>query len=360
MTDELRGEVLELVTRSPHTVGATLAEIGVSRSSFYRWRRRLREHHPPTDGGDPARERTPRSPAWNRIRPEEREAILAQALAKSGLSARELALWLSDHANFSVSESTVYRLLKAEGLLPDRAADQEPAAKEFRHKTRRPNEMWQCDATRFLVPGWGYYWMVSVLDDYSRKILAWDLVCDVQTATLAEVIQQAVEATRVLKAPPTQRPALLTDNGSGYISDAMAKYLRCLQLRHLNARAHHPQTIGKIERWHRTLKDVVTLVVHWTPDELRRAIAAFVDYYNRERYHEALGNVTPDDVYYGRRDAILARRKQLRIRTMVARRQHYRQTQARAEIRNEDGGQAAGAGTTRVCPNSDAICATKR
>jgi transposase InsO family protein len=352
MTDELRAQVLELVTRSPHTVQATLAEIGVSRSSFYRWRRRMWKQPPPAGGGDPAGEGTPRPPAWNRIRPEERQAIMSQALAQSGRSARELALWLCDYGEFSVSESTVYRLLKAEGLLPDRAADQEPAAKEFRHQTRRPNEMWQCDATRFFVPGWGFYWMVSVLDDYSRKILAWDLVCDVQTPTLADVIQQAVEATGVLHAPPVQRPALLTDNGSGFISAAMATYLRCLKVRHLNARAHHPQTIGKIERWHRTLKDVVTLVVHLTPDELRRAIAAFVDYYNRERYHEALHNVTPDDVYYGRRDAILARRKQLRIRTMVARRQHYRQTQAMA--------QSAEAGTTEVSLSSDAICATKR
>jgi len=346
MTDELRGKVVELVARSPHTVQATLAEIGVSRRSFYRWRRRLQ------GGQRPRRAGAPRAAAWNRLRLEEREAIVDQGLAQPGLSARELALWLCDHAGFSVSESTVYRLLKGAGLLPDRAADQAPAAKEFRHRTRRPNEMWQSDATRFLIPGWGHYWLVSVLDDYSRKILAWDLVKDVQTSTLAEVIQQAVEATGVLQAPPLDRPALLTDNGSGYISRAMADYLRWHQLRHLHARAHHPQTIGKIERWHRTLKDVVTLVVHLSPDQLRQAIAKFVHYYNRERYHEALHNVTPDDVYYGRREAILARRKQLRIRTMVARRQHYRQTQATAAN--------AGAGTTKASLSSDGICATKR
>jgi len=346
MTDELRGEAVELVARSPHTVQATLAEIGVSRSSFYRWRRRLR-------GGQRRRPAgAPRPAAWNRLRPAEQQAILAQALAQPGLSARELALWLCDHAGFSVSEATVYRLLKAHGLLPDRAADQAPAAKEFRHRTRRPNELWQSDATRFFIPGWGHYWLVSVLDDYSRKILAWDLVKDVQTSTLAEVIQQAVEATGVLQAPPLERPALLTDNGSGYISRAMADYLRWHELRHLHARAHHPQTIGKIERWHRTLKDVVTLVVHMRPDQLRQAIAKFVNYYNRERYHEALHNVTPDDVYYGRRDAILAQRKQLRIRTMVARRQHHQQTQATVEN--------VGAGTTKVSPSSDGICATKR
>ena len=352
MTDELRADVLELVTRSPHTVQATLAEIGVSRSSFYRWRRCVQGQPAPASRGECSGADKPRPPAWNRLRPEEWQAIMDQALAQPGLSARELALWLCDHAGFSVSESTVYRLLKAEGLLADRAADQVPAAKEFHHRTRRPNEMWQSDATRFFIPGWGHYWMVSVLDDYSRKILTWDLVCDVQTPTLAEVIQQAVEVTGVLEAPPVDRPALLTDNGSGYISAAMASYLRCHELHHLNARAHHPQTIGKIERWHRTLKDEVTLVVQLSPDQLRQAITQFVDYYNRERYHEALHNVTPDDVYHGRREAILARRNQLRVRTMVARRQHYRQTQTMAAD--------AGTGTTKVSLNSDGICATER
>jgi hypothetical protein len=75
---------------------------------------------------------------------------------------------------------------------------------------------------------------------------------------------------------------------------------------------------------HRTMKDEVTLIVHTSPDELRAAIGRFVDYYNSQRYHEALGNVTPDDVWYGRRDQLLARRKALQMRTFVARREHYR------------------------------------
>ena len=252
-------------------------------------------------------------------------------LAQPHLTSRELAWWLCDHAGFSVSESSVYRVLKAEGLLPDRAADQVPAAKEFKHKTERPNQLWQSDATRFFVPDWGYYWLVSVLDDYSRKILAWELVGDIQTPSLAGVIQLAVEATGVIKAPRVARPALLTDNGSGYISGEMAKFLRAHWLRHIRTRSHHPQTTGKIERCQRTIKDVVTLVIHISPDQLRAAIAAFVDYYNRERYHEALHNVTPDDVYFGRREAIVARRKALQIRTMVARREKYRKLARREQ-----------------------------
>jgi RNA-directed DNA polymerase len=314
MTDERRREIVELVSRSPHTVAATVAEIGISTSSYYRWRARLQ-----------AKRSVPGKRAvWNALRPQEHQVVMYWALEKPGLRCRELAFWLCDHANCSVSESTVRRLLKAHGLLAQRAPEQEPAAKEWRHKTRRINQLWQSDATRFFVPGWGHWWLVSVLDDYSRRILAWDLAPDVQTTSLADVIQQAVERTGLITAPPVEKPALLTDNGSGYISRAMQDFLRAHEMRHLRARSHHPQTIGKIERMHRTLKDEVTLVVEMSPGQLKVAIGRFVDYYNCERYHEALKNVTPDDVWFGRREEILARRRALKIRTLVARREHYR------------------------------------
>ena len=110
MTPQSRREIVELVAKSPHTVGATVKEIGVSKSSYYRWRAQLQGQRSSKD--------TQR--AWNRLRPQERAQIIKQALAQPHLIARELAYWLCDHAGFSVSESTVYRVLKAEELLPDR------------------------------------------------------------------------------------------------------------------------------------------------------------------------------------------------------------------------------------------------
>jgi len=311
MTDALRQQAIEVIERSPQTIAAACQEIGIGRSSFYRWRRHLQ-------GASTERQ------AWNRLQETEHEAILREAKAQPELSARELAYWLVDHAFISVSEASVRRILSAHGLLPRRPPELMPAAKEFHHKTKRPNELWQSDATRFFIPDWGHYWLVSVLDDHTRRILAWDLGPNVQTPSLVEVIQQAVEATGMISAPPVEKPALLTDNGSGYISRAMEDYLRFHGLKHIRARAHHPQTNGKIERWHRTAKDEVTLIVHTSPDQLREAIGRFVNYYNSQRYHEALGNVTPDDVYFGRREGILRRRKELQIRAIIARREHYR------------------------------------
>ena len=99
-------------------------------------------------------------------------------------------------------------------------------------------------------------------------------------------------------------------------------------LRHVGASAHHPQTLGKLERLRRTLKDDVTLVVETTPEGRCSQIARFLSYLNRQRYHEAIGNVTPDDVYCRRWEAILARRKELKIQTLVARREYHRRSRA--------------------------------
>jgi putative transposase len=190
MSGVLREEAVEVISRSPHTIRASCHEVGVSAASYYRWKRKLEE---------PGPVRRPRRAA-NALRESERRTILEQALAQPHLSARQLACWCCDHAGFSVSESSVQRLLKAHGLLPARPAEQAPAAKEWGHKTKHINEIWQSDATRFLVPDWGYYWLVSVLDDYSRRILAWEVVPDIQTPSLAAVIQAAVEATGLAQA----------------------------------------------------------------------------------------------------------------------------------------------------------------
>jgi transposase InsO family protein len=226
MNTELRTDAVAVIARSPHTIEGACREVGISRSSYYRWRRQQE---------GPASVAAPRLAA-NALRESEREVVLQEALAQPQLSPRQVACWCCDHRDFSVSESSVRRILKAQGLIRPRAPEQAPAASEWRHKTKRINAIWQSDATRFLVPDWGSYWLVRVLDDYSRRILAWEVVPNVQTPSLAGVIQAALEATGLDQAPPvlgtdqTDRPALLTDNGSGYISGVMQAYLRTIGL----------------------------------------------------------------------------------------------------------------------------------
>jgi len=287
-----------------------LMALGIPKSSYYRWR----QGQP--DSGN-------RKRPWNRITPDEEDKILAVAQKSPELSSRQLSAWITDNGGFAVSESTVYRILRREGLVK-RQETQLTAAREYHTKTTRPHQMWATDASYFRVVGWGYYYLVTVMDDYSRFILAWKLQKDMSANSLIEVIQEAVDATGMTKVPVEDRTKLLSDNGAGYVSRAFRDYLHLVGIGHILAAPFHPQTNGKVERYQQSLKREVNQIPYEAPSQLDKAIADFVDYYNYRRYHKALGDVTPSDVLYGRREQILQRRKEVRIQTINRRRNYNR------------------------------------
>jgi RNA-directed DNA polymerase len=318
MKPERKREVIELVRRSPVAKKETLAELGLAASTYYRWQRRYRD-----EGEVGLVDRRPQpATIWNRLRPEEEKAILTAALGEPDRSPREIACWISDHAGFTISESSVYRVLKRHGLIREVQLEGFPASQEYRIKTTRVNEQWQSDASYFFVVGWGWYYLISVLDDFSRFILAWELRTDMTSASISEVVEQAVEWTGMKDVLVEDRTKLVSDNGSSYLSRAFEDYLRMLRIRHIRCSPHHPQTNGKIERFHETLKARLNLLVYTSPDELRRAMAEFIEFYNQRRYHEGIGNVTPADVYYGRREEILKRREEQKQQTLYERFQY--------------------------------------
>jgi RNA-directed DNA polymerase len=308
-------ELIELVRRSPQPKRTTIAELGLSRSTFYRWQRRYRDQG---EAGLVDRKPEPGT-VWNRLRPAEKTTILETALQQPDLSPRELACYVTDHAGFTVSEATVYRVLKRYGLARTITLVGFPAGKEFRVKTTAPNQMWQSDASYYFVVGWGWYYSIEVLDDYSRFVLASDLKPDMTADSISDVVEQAVAFTGMRRVPIEDRTKLLSDHGSGYLARAFEEYLRILAIRHIYCAPHHPQTNGKIERFHETLRARMNLLVYTSPDELRRTMRDFIAYYNHRRYHEAIGNVTPADVYYGRREEILRRREEQKQRTIEQR-----------------------------------------
>jgi transposase InsO family protein len=284
--------------------------LGIPRSSYYRWR----QGQP--DSGNQKR-------PWNRITPDEEDKILTIAQESPELSSRQLSAWITDNEGFAVSESTVYRILRREGLVK-RQETQLTAAKEYHTKTMRPHQMWATDASYFRVVGWGYYYLVTVMDDYSRFILAWKLQKDMSANSLIEVIQEAVDATGMTEVLVEDRTKLLSDNGAGYVSRAFRDYLRLVGIGHILAAPFHPQTNGKVERYQQSLKREVNQIPYEAPSQLDKAITDFVDYYNYRRYHKAIGDVTPADVLYGRREQILQRRKEVQIQTINRRRNYNR------------------------------------
>jgi len=309
-TDE-KAQVLEKVEASYGPKRKVMAELGVPKSTYYRWRARQSQ-------GRLVDRRHP-GPSWNRLSPHEESVVLEVAMEYTDLSSRQLAAWVTDNKDFSVSESTVYRLLGRQGLVKSPETKM-AAGQEYHTKTRRPHQMWATDASYFRVAGWGFYYLVTVMDDFSRFILSWKLQRDMTSDSFIEVVQDAVDVTGMTEVPLEDRTKLLSDNGPGYVSRSFREYLHLVGIRHILASPYHPQTNGKLERYHQSIKRDVNQIPYDAPGNLDVAIADFVSYYNNRRYHKALGNVTPSDVLGGRREQILETRKEVQTRTLRPRR----------------------------------------
>ena len=262
---------------------------------------------------------------WNRIGEDIQDQIVEMALEQSELSPRELAVQFTDERQYFVSEATVYRLLKAHDLITSPAYVVIKAADQFHTKTTRPNEMWQTDFTYFKIIGWGWMYLSTVLDDFSRYIIAWKLCTTMKASDVTDTLNMALEASGCDRANVIHKPRLLSDNGSSYISGELATWLSDKGMDHTRGAPMHPQTQGKIERWHQTLKNRILLENYYLPGDLELKIADFVSHYNHLLYHESIANLTPADVYFGRSQTILLERERIKHQTFKTRRLlHYK------------------------------------
>ncbi len=229
-------EVIRLVEESDLPVRRTLRELQVSRTTFYRWYRRYR-----AEGLEGL---TPRSSTgqryWNRIPPDIRERVVELALAVPERTPRELAWQFTDRGGHFLSESSVYRILKAYDLITSPAFVVLTAGKTFPRPTHRPNELWQTDFTYLHVVGWGWYYLSTVLDDYSRYTLAWTLHTSMGATDVIETLDLARAAAGLKRVPVVHRPRLLSDNGPCYLSGQLATYLTTHGLAHTRSASMHP------------------------------------------------------------------------------------------------------------------------
>jgi len=317
-------EIIRLVEQSHLSVRRTLDKLGIPATTFYRWYDRYRaggKDHLADRNSGPGR-------VWNRIPDKVRRQIVDLALEEPELSPRELAVTFTDRHGYFVSEASVYRLLKAHDLITSPAFIVIKAANEFKDKTTEPNQLWQTDFTYLKVIGWGWFYLSTILDDFSRYIIAWKLCTNMRAEDVTDTLKLALEASGCANARIEHKPRLLSDNGSSYISGDLAEWLGDQKIEHVRGAPNHPQTQGKIERWHQTLKNRILLENYYLPGDLECQIGAFVEHYNNRRYHESLGNLTPADVYFRRSAAIIERRNDIKKRTFQNRRLRHMQIAA--------------------------------
>ena len=181
---------------------------------------------------------------WNRIPDTRRDDLIEFALGHEALSTCELAVQYTDEKRYFVSETSAYRILKEADLIaaPDYVVIK--AADEFKDKTTGINQMWQTDFTYFKIIGWGWYYLSTILDDYSRYIISWKLCTTMRASDVTETIALALTASGCDRAVVQHKPRLLSDNGSCYISGDLAKWLEEQKMDHVRGAPFHPQTQG--------------------------------------------------------------------------------------------------------------------
>lgn len=312
-------EIIRTVETSHLSVRRTLDKIGIPKTTFYAWLDRYA-----AGGLDALEDRKPQPKrVWNRIPDEIRDKVIERALEAPDLSPREVAVAFTDAEKTFVSEASVYRIVKAEGLVTSPAFIVMKAADTFANPTTAINQLWQTDFTYLKVIGWGWFYLSTVLDDFSRYIVAWKLCTTMSAADVTATLDLALQASGLDRSPRDRRPRLLSDNGPSYIAGDLAEWLEDQGMRHTRGKPYHPMTQGKIERWHLSLKSRILLENYYLPGDLERAVGGFVEHYNHRRYHESLDNLTPADVYFGRGTRIRKHREEIKRRTIERRRQQH-------------------------------------
>lgn len=313
-TKDEKMEIIRIVDRSELSVNRTLKELHISKGTFYNWYNRYLE------GGYDALQDKKSKSTWNKIPDSYRSKVIEVALERPADSPRELATFMVDNSGHYISESSVYRILKGANLVTSPNHIVITASQEFDKKTTRIHQMWQTDFTYLKVQGWGWFYLSTIMDDYSRFIIHYELCNTMKTPDVQRSIEQALRKTGL---PKGRRPKVLSDNGSCYISDDIKKFMKSKGIKQVHGAPNHPQTQGKIERYHRSMKNVVKLEHYYTVNDLKESINEWVEYYNNHRYHESLNNCTPASVYAGKHHQIIKKRQLLKQQSMKQRRSNH-------------------------------------
>jgi len=282
--------------------------IGISRSKYHDWIARfgkVNEHN-----------------AWvprdHWLTDEEIASICTFARQNPLEGYRRMTFMMLDADVVVCSPASVYRVLKKAGLLAGQTPNISKKGTGFKQPLK-PHQEWHVDVSYLNIAG-TFYFLCSILDGYSRFLVHWEIREKMEEIDVETILQRAREKF------PGEKPRIITDNGPQFIAKDFKEFIRIAGMTHVRTSPYYPQSNGKIERWHKTLKgDCIRVKVPLSPDEARRIVADYVQHYNHVRLHSAIGYVTPNDKLLGNDAAIHAERDR-KLAEARERRKHLRQT----------------------------------
>ncbi len=289
--DEVVDYVRQWSERTELASGKLVQWIGVGSSKFYDWKRRYGK----------VNEHNALVPRDHWLQAWEKQAILAFHAEDPTEGYRRLTYMMMDADVVAVSPATVYRVLSAAGCFKRWNRAESGKGKGFQQPLQ-PHEHWHVDISYINVCG-TFYYLISVLDGCSRYLVHWELRESMTEQDVEIVLERAREAF------PGETPRIITDNGPQFIAKDFKEFIRMAGMTHVRTSPYYPQSNGKIERWHGSLKsECIRPNVPLSLEDARQLVERFVDGYNHRRLHSAIGYVTPADRLAGRQQAIFAER----------------------------------------------------
>ncbi len=305
------------------TVLSFLLWIGIATSKWHSWKNRYGK----------ANEHNACIPRDHWLEPEEKKAILDFHAQYPLEGYRRLTFMMLDRDVAACSPSSVYRVLKEAGLLGRRNSKPSSKGQGFAQPLK-PHEHWHVDVSYLNIAG-TFYYLCSILDGCSRSIVHWEIREAMTEVDVEQIVQRARERF------PGVTPRIISDNGPQFIAKDFKEFIRLCGMTHVKTSPYYPQSNGKIERWHRTLKgDCIRVQTPLSLEDARRIVADYVEHYNTVRLHSAIGYVTPKDKLEGRERLIFAERD----RKLEQARERRKQKRQAARQATADG-QPANAGT---------------
>jgi putative transposase len=318
---DIRDQVVDLVSewaeKSEVGVGRFVGWLGISKSKYYDWQKRYGEVNMHNA-------RVPRR-FW--ITSWEQEAIRAYSVEHPDEGYRRLSYMMLDENVVAVSPSSVYRVLSKAGLLTKWSRSPSKKGKGF-HQPKKPHEHWHMDVAYINICG-TFYYLCSVLDGYSRYVVHWEIRESMTEADVEVILQRAREEF------PEATPRIISDNGPQFVAKSFKEYIRLCGMTHVRTAPFYPQSNGKIERWHKSIK--TECIRPRTPLSLKdaqRVVDQFVCYYNTERLHSAIGYVTPQDKLHQREQIVFAERARKLAQARKKRAPHHHQASLDSAVRH--------------------------
>lgn len=306
--------MLALVERTRERTGWTLRRVlkrlGLSRGRYYEWVKRA--------GIERLEDRSTAASSLGMILEEEKQAVIRYALAHPKDGYRRLAWQMVDEDIAYVSPSSVYRILNDADLLyrwkRSRSVGEPPP------RPVRPNERWHTDIMYLRVEG-TWYFLVTVLDGYSRYVVHWELLTSMRAADVRLVIQQALERTGA-------KPQVVSDNGTQFTSGEFKDLVKRFELEHIRIRTYHPESNGTLERFHRSTREALAEEDLRNLSKARELIGRWVEHYNECRLHAGLGYLPPAEYYRGDPEKRFSERQ---LKLEKGRRERERRNQERLQ-----------------------------